>query len=79
MGIREIIEYTLLALLFLAVCLFYEARDMGMVAINERLNALETAAYTAMPQIRIERGTVYAGSGEITIEKLENEKGDLCN
>ena len=63
--------------LFVAAFLLCGQRDMALEAQNARIALLEEQiGHGNIPRIEISKGTVYAGSGSITIEKIENEKTD---
>jgi hypothetical protein len=69
----------IIILLALAVFSFFMCgqRDMALTAQNARIALLEEQiGHGNIPRIEISKGTVYAGSGSITIEKIENEKTD---
>jgi hypothetical protein len=63
--------------LFVASLLLCGQRDLQLTAQNNRIALLEEQiGHGNIPRIEISKGTVYAGSGSITIEKIENEKTD---
>ena len=62
--------------LFVASLLLCGQRDLQLTAQNNRIALLEEqVGHGNIPRIEISgRAAVYAGSGQITIEKIENEK-----
>ena len=61
--------------LFVAAFLLCGQRDMALEAQNNRIQALEERlASQSIPHITIEgRASVYAGSGEIIVERIDKE------
>ncbi len=73
MKIGDIIGFTVLALMVLITVVLCDRQGQEVRAINDRLAALEdNMVDRTVPRITIEgRAAVYAGSGEIVVEKIE--------
>jgi hypothetical protein len=49
-------------------------RDMALDAQNARIALLEEQiGHGNIPRITVERGSIYAGSGEIIVERIDKE------
>ena len=73
---RDIIAIAILLALFAAVLMIGDQRAQGLKALNDRIDLIESHIDSAnIPKIEISgRAAVYAGSGSITIEDLEDEQ-----
>ena len=73
---REIIAYSILALMILATVILCHNQTMEIGSIDKVIEARVAQEfrerYRNTPKIMIDRGTVYAGSGEIVIERVED-------
>jgi len=68
----EIIAFTILTLLAVATAVLCDRQNMEIKAIHARIDLIaEQVGHGNIPRITIARGTVYAGSGEIVISKVE--------
>ena len=74
---RDLSICLFLALLFAAALWLVGQRDQQLDSLNARIDLLsEQVGHGNIPRITVAKGTIYAGSGSITIEKVENEKTD---
>jgi len=69
----DVVGFVVLALMVLITVILCDRQGQEVRAINERLAALEdNMVDRTIPQITIEgRAAVYAGSGEVVIERIE--------
>lgn len=72
----DIFALVILIGLFIATLLLADQRSMEITSLNDRIDLIESQIERAnIPKIEISgRAAVYAGSGDITIEDLEDEK-----
>ena len=72
---REIVAFSILALMVLFTAILCHNQTMQNASIDKVIEARVAQEfrerYRNVPRITIDRGTVYAGAGEIVIEKVE--------
>jgi hypothetical protein len=72
---NDLITTVILILLFIAALWLVGQRDLQLDSLKSRMDLVERKAdYANNPHITVERGTIYAGSGSITIDTLEDDK-----
>jgi len=71
----EIITGALLALLILVTIFLCHERGLEAQSIKTRIETLEKQIERrAIPVIQVQRATLYAGSGEIIVEDLKQDR-----
>jgi len=71
----EILSGALLALLILVTIFLCHERGLEAQSLNERIAYLEKQIERrAIPVIQVQRATLYAGSGEIVVEDLKQDR-----